>query len=121
MTQSDGWLQRDLSAVLRARSAAKLEDAFGRYVRYELTDHGWDPRDAMVEMTPFIDCARRLGLDPAQTLGAIAAGGPPWLKELFEVFVRRTDVTLGNFGWSLEETAEGLTYRHQPARVIRRR
>lgn len=111
MTRGDGWLQRDLSEALRTRSADKLRETFGRYVKYELTNEGWDPRDAMINLAPVLDCARRLGLDPAQDLASIANGGPDSFKETFRTFVARTDVTLAAFGWSLVETADGPRYR----------
>ena len=72
---------------------------------------GWDPRDAMISLAPFLDCARRLGLDPIDVLGPIAANGPDWYSETFDAFARRTDITLAAFGWSLVETPEGPAYR----------
>jgi hypothetical protein len=111
MTRGDGWLQRDLSEALRTKSTDKLRDTFGRYVRYELTNEGWDPRDAMVNLAPVLDCARKLGLDPAEDLASIANGGPAWFKETFRTFVARTDVTLDAFGWSLIHGDDGPRYR----------
>jgi hypothetical protein len=65
----------------------------------------------MIGLTPFIDCARRLGVDPSEVLGPIARTGPEWYRETFESFVQRTDVTLGAFGWSIVETPDGSAYR----------
>lgn len=110
VVQGDGLVQRESTAALRARSADRLAVGFGRYVAAEAAAAGWDPRDAMIDMTPFIDCARRLGLDPVAVLGPVAAGGPAWFRETFEVFVRRTDVTLGAFGWSVVDDSDGPRY-----------
>lgn len=111
MTKSGGWLRREVSEALRRRSPERLHDTFGRYIRYKLSNAGWDPRDAMINMTPVIDCARRLGLDPSKDLAAIANGGPDWFKETFRAFVARTDVTLDAFGWSLVDADDGPQYR----------
>jgi len=111
MTRGDGPLQRDLNAALRERSLARLRDGFTRYVRMASVDPAWEDRDEMVNMTPFIDCARRLGADPATVLGPIAATGADQFRELFEIFVARKDVTLEAFGWSMVETPSGPAYR----------
>jgi hypothetical protein len=65
----------------------------------------------MIGMTPFIDCARRLGHDPETVLRPIAAGGADWLRTTFDGFIRRTDITLGAFGWSIVDEPEGPAYR----------
>jgi hypothetical protein len=65
----------------------------------------------MVEMTPFIDCARRLGHDPALALGPIAATGADWLRETFDAFVERSDITLAAFGWSIKQDGRGPAYQ----------
>jgi hypothetical protein len=108
---AQGLVQREVSAALRAKSLDRLQAGFGRLVEAESTDPGWDPRDAMIDMTPFIDCARRLGVDPAVALGPIAATGADWFRDTFEEFVARSDVTLAAFGWSIVETPQGQAYR----------
>jgi hypothetical protein len=109
----DGPLQRDVNTALRERSVERLQEGFTRYVGMVSGDAAWDARDEMVNMTPFIDCARRLGVDPAAVLGPIAATGGDQLRELFDMFVARTDVTLEAFGWSIAETPSGPAYRWQ--------
>jgi hypothetical protein len=111
MPQDDGWLQRDVSEALRRRSVEGLQLAFGEFVRFENTDPGWDPRDAMISLTIFVDCARRLGVDPVVVLGSTLATGPDWLRQTFDGFVSRTDVTLAAFGWTLINTPDGPAYR----------
>jgi hypothetical protein len=108
---AEGLVQREASAALRAGSLERLQAGFSRYVQAESVAPGWDPRDAMINMTPFVDCARRLGHDPASVLGPIAATGADWFRETFDSFARRTDVTLAAFGWSIAETHEGPSYR----------
>jgi hypothetical protein len=111
MTKGDGLVQREASAALRAKSLDRLQAGFSRLVEAESRDRGSDPRDAMIDMTPFIDCARELGLDPAVVLGPIAATGADWFRETFEEFVTRSDVTLAAFGWSVVDTPNGREYR----------
>ncbi len=107
-----GLVQREASAALRERSLARLQQGFGRYVRRVSLDPStaWGRRDLMVDMTPFIDCARRLGHDPALALGPIAAAGADWLRDSFDSFVQRTDITLAAFGWSVKEDRDGQVY-----------
>jgi hypothetical protein len=102
---------REATAALRARTRDRLELGFSRLVEAEAKAKGWDPRDTMISLTPFLDCARRLGLDPVDVLGPVAATGPDWFVDTFEAFARRTDVTLTAFGWSLVETPDGPAYR----------
>lgn len=97
--------------ALRSGRPEVLATGFAAQVEW-LRDHGpIDPRDEMLDLAALVDCARRLGADPAELLGPTAAAGPPWLAELFTSFVRRTDVTLAAFGWSIVETTEGPAYR----------
>jgi hypothetical protein len=102
---------REATAALRAGTADRLRLGFARLLEAEATARGWDPRDTMISLTPFLDCSRRLGLDPATVLGPVAASGPAWFRDTFDAFVTRRDVTLEAFGWSLEETPAGPRYR----------
>jgi hypothetical protein len=65
----------------------------------------------MVGLAPFLDCARRRVHDPEVLIGPIAKAGAEWFQQLFEVFVRRSDVTLARFGWSLAMDSDGPRYR----------
>ncbi|HET9681975.1 MAG TPA: hypothetical protein VFP19_08045 [Candidatus Limnocylindrales bacterium] len=97
--------------ALRSGRPEVLATGFAAQVDW-LRAHGpIDPRDEMLDLAALVDCARRLGADPAELLGPIAAAGPPWLADLFATFVRRTDVTLGAFGWSIVEESDGQAYR----------
>ncbi len=97
--------------TLRTGRPDVLADGFAAQVAW-LRDHGpIDPRDEMLDLAALVDCARRLGSDPADLLGPIAAGGPDWLATLFAKFVARRDVTLAAFGWSIVETPDGPAYR----------
>jgi hypothetical protein len=111
MPQGDGLSAREPTAALRERSRERLELGFRRLVEAEAAAKGWDPRDTMISLTPFLDCSRRLGLDPGEVLEPIARTGPVWFAETFEAFVGRTDVTLSAFGWSLVETPDGPAYQ----------
>ena len=111
MPQGIGLDARESTAALRERSRERLELGFRRLVEAEAVAPGWDPRDTMISLTPFLDCARRLGLDPPAVLGPIARAGPAWFAETFEGFAGRSDVTLGGFGWSVVDTPDGPAYR----------
>ncbi len=106
----EGLVQRETTTALRERSLDRLKDGFQRYVQAVSGQSGWDTRDEMINMTPFIDCARRLGHDPALVLGPIAAGGADWLGETFDSFVVRPDLNLATFGWSIVQTPRGPAY-----------
>jgi hypothetical protein len=70
-----------------------------------------DDRDLMMALAPHHDCARRLGADVAALFDRAAAAGPASVRELVEVFGRRTDVTPQAFGFCVEETPQGPRYR----------
>lgn len=111
MVSGIGLDAHESTAALRAGSLERLQAGFGLIVVAEAEAQGWDPRDTMISLMPFVDCARRLGHDPSTVLGPIARTGPEWFRETFDAFVRRTDITLAAFGWRLLETAEGPAYR----------
>jgi hypothetical protein len=107
----EGPVASDTTAALRERSITRLQEGFRRHVADTSAQKSWDPRDEMLDLTPYLDCARRLGYDPAIELGPIARTGAPWLTKTFTEFVRRKDVTLVAFGWSVIDTPDGPAYR----------
>ena len=108
---ADGAVARDATAALREGSIPRLRQGFRRHVELAAALTSWDSRDEMLSLAVFVDCCRRLGGDPAIALGPIAAEGPEWFRMTFEGFVRREDVTLGAFGWSIVDTPDGQAYR----------
>ena len=96
--------------ALTEKSLDQLQTVFGRYVEATADAGIHDSRDVMVGLVPFIDCARRLGCDPEEVLWPIAELGSPEFRDLFHVFVRRSDITLAAFGWYLTEFPEGMAY-----------
>ncbi len=97
--------------ALRENDPGVLVEGFGAQVAHLAATGPIDPRDEMLDLAALVDCSRRLGADPAELLGPVAAAGPPWLADLFVRFVRRTDVTLPVFGWAIVETPDGPAYR----------
>jgi hypothetical protein len=97
--------------ALRERRPEILVDGFRAQAAHLMATGPIDARDEMLDLAALVDCARRLGREPAELLGPVAAAGPTWLAELFETFARRTDVTLAAFGWSILETPDGPAYR----------
>ncbi|HEX7591433.1 MAG TPA: hypothetical protein VF375_05725 [Candidatus Limnocylindrales bacterium] len=103
-----------VSAALRDESLDHLEAAFARYVEVLSSRDPDDSRDVMINLVPYIDCARRLGRDPESVLGLIADSGAAWFREILDPFLRRTDIALGVFGWKLIETPDGISYKWIP-------
>jgi hypothetical protein len=99
-----------VSTALTEKSLDQLQAVFARYVAATASGPVPDSRDVMVGLVPFIDCARRLGGDPERILGPIAQSGVAEFQKIFNVFVRRSDITLAAFGWSLTEFPEGMAY-----------
>jgi hypothetical protein len=69
----------------------------------------------MVDLAPYMDCARRLGVDPVAMFDQASSGTSHDLGKLVREFGRRGDVTLEAFGWVLEAKPEGPCYR--PERI----
>jgi hypothetical protein len=70
-----------------------------------------DARDVLIGFAPFVDCAQRLGVDPISLFEAAAKDSSPAMRDLAATFARRSDVTLKDFGWKLDELPEGPCYR----------
>ena len=72
---------------------------------------GKDPRDLMLSLAPFHDCARRLGLDVSQVFddAADAVGGE--VGRVARLFGRRSDITPDTFMFALESSSDGPRYR----------
>jgi hypothetical protein len=58
-----------------------------------------DYRDVLLSFAPFYDATKALGLDPTDVFDAAAQDVPDDVAELLRAFGRRTDVSLGVFGW----------------------
>jgi hypothetical protein len=58
-----------------------------------------DYRDVLLSFAPFHDAAKALGLEPSDVFDAAAETVPEDVAELLRTFGRRTDVSLGVFGW----------------------
>jgi hypothetical protein len=99
------------SEALRARSAELLHE---RLVS-DLVDgeQQWlqDPRDLMVALAPFHDCAQRLGLDPTIAFREAAENGPESLRDVVTAFGERRDVTPVAFGYVVAEGPKGPSYQ----------
>jgi hypothetical protein len=101
-----------VSTALSEKSLDQLQAVFAQYVEVTASGAPDDWRDVMVGLVPFVDCARRLGCDPEKVLGPIAESGEAEFQETFRVFVRRSDISLAAFGWSLTEIEDGMAYLH---------
>ena len=75
-----------------------------------------DAREIMIALAPFYDAAKRAGLDPARVFDRAAAEVPGEQQDLVHDFGARGDVTLGAFGFTLEEGPFGPRYRFVLAR-----
>jgi hypothetical protein len=108
---SGPFIQRELTAALRERSTDRVASAFARHVEAESSHSHGDPRDEMLSLAVFFDCARRLGADPTALFDPLVPPAPAWLRETFDSFARRTPGSVSAFGWSLVETPDGPEYR----------
>jgi len=102
---------RESTAALRSGSADVLRAGFDRWVSVEAAAPYGDQRDAMIGIAPFVDCARRIGLEPDDLLGPVVANCPAWLRQAFAATIGHPDVTLEALGWSVVETPDGPSYR----------
>ena len=75
-----------------------------------------DRREVMLDLAPFHDCCRRLGLEPADVFADVARSASPDVAAQLLAFGARTDVTLNVFGWVLEDDDGQPAYRSAIAR-----
>jgi hypothetical protein len=94
--------------ALRARDASMLRDGLLVHVLLEQQMHDW--RDDLISFAPYYCVAQELGLAPVELFDEAAVYAVPDLAKVMTTFGRRTDVTLGVFGWRRIETAEGPTF-----------
>jgi hypothetical protein len=99
------------SEALRARSAELLHNLLVSDLLEGEQQWRQDPRDLMVALAPFHDCARRLDLDPALAFREAAEDGPESLRELVTTFGERRDVTPRAFGYVVAEGPKGPSYQ----------
>ena len=96
--------------ALRSKDPASLRAGLLRMLMEGGSQWSLDPRDLMVGLAPFHDCARRLGLHPAAFFADVAAQSRPSVAQLVREFGARTDVTPSSFGFVVRETPEGPEY-----------
>ncbi len=109
MKGSPDW-EHPATLALRAGSVADLRGSLVADLRHHAGD---DPRDTMLDLTPYYDAARRLGASPIDVFDEAAAADdvPDDVAALARTFGRRTDLTIAAMGWRLEETPDGPAYR----------
>ena len=103
------------TTALRRRSPDLLRAALGRALVALEREVEIDYRDVLVGLAVYVDCARRLGVDPVELLDGASAERSVAMRELATGFARRTDVTLDAFGWRLESRPEGPCYQPEMA------
>jgi hypothetical protein len=69
-----------------------------------------DFRDVLVGLARHYECARRLSLDITDVFDAAAGFADADTATLMRIFGRRSDVTLGRFGWREVETPNGPAF-----------
>jgi hypothetical protein len=99
------------SEALRTRSSQLLHETLVASLR--TGERAWlaDSRDLMVQLAPFYDCARRLGVDASDVFRTAAAAGPRSLRDVVTAFGERDDVTVDAFGYAIIDLPEGPSYR----------
>lgn len=103
------------TTALRERSPDRLRADLASLLTALEPEVAIDVRDVLVALAGWVDCARRLGLDPVEVFDAAAAGRSEAMRELAGSFARRSDITLEAFAWRLEEGSDGPCYRPEPA------
>jgi hypothetical protein len=100
------------TAALREQSPSVLHGGLIWVLRaYD----GKDPRDLMLGLAPFHDCARRLGLDVRQVFNDAADAVDGEAAQVARDFGQRSDVTADAFAYVVESGPEGPMYRpHWP-------
>jgi diguanylate cyclase (GGDEF)-like protein len=105
------WTALEATKALRGGSQGQLQVGFQGLIEHVAPGSDVHERALMTSLMPFLDCARRIGQDPAAVLAPIAATAGPRFREAYAALARRSDVTLATFGWSLVELAAGRAYR----------
>lgn len=99
------------SQALAERSPPWLRAELAIYLAEAERGVAVDPRDVIVGLASFHDCAQRLGIDPVALFDEASEAVSVATQELARSFGRRTDVVLTSFGWTLTTTSEGPCYR----------
>jgi hypothetical protein len=94
--------------ALRTRERRHLDA--GLLAHCAVTRVVMDWRDDLVAFAPYVHVARALGVDVPTLFDDAAAHAVPDLADVMQTFGRRTDVTLGAFGWRQVETPDGPTF-----------
>jgi hypothetical protein len=104
-------LDADATRALRKADPELLRAGLLRVIvdSREVWERDW--RDLLLALAPYHDCARRLGLDPAEVFDEAAERSPESLRDVVRRFGRREDVNTAGFGFYVEETPDGPRYR----------
>ena len=107
--------------ALQLRDGSRLRDGLIVHCLLEQTMGDW--RDDLVGFALYHYVACQLGLDPIELFDEAARYAIPELATLMNAFGRRTDITLGVFGWRRVETPDGptfemVTWRHGPSGAV---
>jgi hypothetical protein len=96
------------TAALREQSPSVLHGGLIWVLR---AHDGKDPRDLMLGLAPFHDCARRLGLDVRQVFNDAADAVDGEAAQVARDFGQRSDVTADAFAYVVESGPDGPMYR----------
>jgi hypothetical protein len=104
--------------ALRTRSRELLFASLRGYLSLPETakDAREDWRDVLIDLAPFLDCAKRIDVDAVGLFDDASVGLPDDVRRIAERFARRTDVTLEAFGWTLAMTKDGPCYQPTAAK-----
>jgi hypothetical protein len=96
--------------MLAVRARAPDHVHTGLFAYTLIRRHVSDWRDDLVAFAPYHHVARLLGLSPQTLFDDAAEYAVPELAQVMQTFGRRTDVTLGAFGWREIEIGDGPTF-----------
>ncbi len=99
-----------LQLALRERSPEALRDGLVRLLGRQGEDEVRDWRDLVMDLAPYHDCARRMGLDPRVLFEWVARRLPADVQGTVRQLGKRPEVTGDEFGFAVVEEAEGPRY-----------
>jgi len=99
-----------LTAALRESSPDHLRRGLERLLSRQGDEGVSDWRDLVIDLAPYHDCARRLGLPPQALFEWIARKLPADVAGTVRALGRREEIDPAEFGFALVEDEDGPRY-----------
>src|SRR3954453_14958630 len=105
--------------VTQALPSGSVESLRAELLRLLVARRDLDLRDLLVGLAPYLDCAARLGVDPAALFAEVSAAGPPELRDAVRGFGQRPDIRPEEWGFAVVDTVDGPGYQQRSVRTLR--